>query len=189
MKKSNSIIIGVIVLIVLAGAGYAIFHKSPKSAPATASNSTASTAPAVNNAVLITKTSSSVGQYLADPSGKALYTYNSDSSGVSNCSGSCLANWPAYQDTGSTTNLPTGVSTITRSDNGQVQYTYMGMPLYYFSSDSQGQVTGNGVENFTAAKPSSSATTQPTTSTQPASTPSSSSSTPSSNNSSSGSPY
>ncbi len=124
----------------------------------------------------MTKTSSSLGQYLADPNGKALYTYGADSSGVSNCTGACLANWPAYQDSGSTTNLPTGVGTIKRADNGQTQYTYQGLPLYYFVNDSQGQVTGNGISRFQVAKPAAATSSQPTT-------------TPSTSNPSSGHPY
>ena len=160
-----------------------MLHKSSKTTSTNNSGSQGQAA-AVNNAVLTTKTSSSVGQYLADPSGKALYTYGADSSGVSNCKGSCLASWPAYVATGSTTNLPQGVSTIKRSDNGQTQYTYNGMPLYYFVSDGQGQVTGNGVSNFSVAKPAAAASSQSTTTTAPAS-----SSTQSTSNSSSGSPY
>lgn len=168
MKKNSSLIIGVIVVIVVIVGGYMLLHKSNT----TTTNNSASqnNAPAVNNAVLITKTDSKVGQYLADPSGKALYTYASDSAGVSKCTGSCLANWPAYQDKGATTGLPAGVGTIKRSDNGQTQYTYQGMPLYYFTGDSAGQVTGNGVESFSVAKPAAAS------SSQSSSTPSSSSS-------------
>ena len=179
MKKTNSIIIAIIVIIILIGGGYALFHKSSKTTPAATSSSksaTSSSAPAVNNSVLATKTDSSVGQYLADPSGKALYTYGGDSSGVSNCTGSCLTNWPAYQDKGSTSGLPSGVSTIKRTDNGQVQYTYMGMPLYSFISDSAGQVTGNGVDNFKVAKPSSTSSSSSTSTPSTSSSPSSSSS-------------
>ena len=146
MKRNLAILIAVIILAVGA---YAIFHKSNKPTPSSTNNSTKQTSSStVNNSVLTTKTDPSLGQYLADPSGKALYIYNADTSGVSNCTGSCLSNWPIYQATTSATNLPAGVSTIKRSDNGQTQYTYNGMPLYYFTGDSAGQVTGNGVENF-----------------------------------------
>jgi predicted lipoprotein with Yx(FWY)xxD motif len=153
MKKSNSILIAVIVVVVVVAGGYALMNKSDNKTASTTQSTSKSSSPVVNNAVLITKTDSKVGQYLADPSGKALYTYGSDTSGVSNCTGSCLTNWPAYQDTGSTANLPAGVSTIKRSDNGQTQYAYNGKPLYYFVSDGKGQVTGNGVDNFSVAKP------------------------------------
>lgn len=158
MKKNQNMLLGLIVLIILVVGGFVLFHKSTKPTTTTTSTSTSSKSSqaqtaAVNNAVLKTKTSSSVGQYLTDPSGNPLYTYGGDSSGSSNVSGSLLASWPAYQDTGSTTGLPTNVSTIKRTDNGQTQFTYKGMPLYTFVSDSPGQVTGNGVSNFQIAKP------------------------------------
>jgi predicted lipoprotein with Yx(FWY)xxD motif len=155
MKRIAAI---VVVIIILVAGGFALFHNSNNDNNSTktstsSANASKSTVPAVNNAVLITKTDSKLGQYLADPSGKALYNYNADSNGVSNCSGSCLSNWPAYVDKGSTTNLPAGVGVIKRSDNGQMQYTFNGKPLYYFTSDGSGQVTGDGVENFSVAKP------------------------------------
>jgi predicted lipoprotein with Yx(FWY)xxD motif len=154
----------IIVLAVILG-GYKLLYKSNKAAPATANSSyssttstssssnTSATTPAVNNAVLVTKTNSTIGNYLADPNGNTLYTDGSGDAGVTNCSSSCLSAWPVYQDKGATTGLPANVSTIKRSDNGQIQYTYKGAPLYYFTSDTSGQVTGNGVSGFYVAKP------------------------------------
>lgn len=151
MKKA---VIAIIAVIIVAGGAFAIFHMSPKPAASTSSQSANQTnAASANDAVLITKTNAALGQYLAGPNNMALYTYGADTQGVSNCTGSCLKAWPAYIDKGSTTNLPTGVGTIKRTDNGEIQYTYNGMPLYYFASDSAGQVTGNGVQNFSVAKP------------------------------------
>lgn len=184
MKKNSTVAIAVIVILVIGVGAYAIFHKSsPKTTASTSSSTQKSIAPAVNNAVLVTKTNSSLGGYLAEPNGQALYIYNGDSSGVSNVTGSLLASWPAYQDTGSTTGLPSGVGTINRTDNGQTQFTYNGMPLYTFVADSNGQVTGNGVSNFTVAKPAASTSSQSTTTTPPTS------STQPTSNTSSGNPY
>jgi len=71
-----------------------------------------------------------------------LYTFDSDvaGSGVSNCSGGCLANWPALTvAAGDTPTAGAGVTgalgTITRSDNGALQVTYDGKPLYFFAHD------------------------------------------------------
>jgi predicted lipoprotein with Yx(FWY)xxD motif len=164
MKKSSSIVIAVIVLVVLTGGAFAIFHKPNKPMATGSTSNSSSQAAAVNNAVLVTRTNSSLGQYLTDPSGQALYTYGSDASGVSNCTGTCLASWPAYQDKGATSGLPSGVSTIKRTDNSENQYTYNGMPLYTFVGDSSGRVTGNGVSNFTVAKPVSTTTSAATSS-------------------------
>jgi len=48
--------------------------------------------------------------------------------------------------------LPANVGVITRTD-GSKQYTYKNLPLYYFTGDQTGQVTGDNVENFHVAKP------------------------------------
>jgi len=132
--------------------------------------------PGINNNIVVTKVSSSLGQYLAEPNGRALYTYGGDNAGMSNCNGSCILTWPAYQDKGQTTDLPTGFGVIKRTDNGETQYTYNGMPLYTFIGDVAGRVTGNGVSNFSLAKPSASTTNAPSASTPTTSTSSSNSS-------------
>jgi len=77
-----------------------------------------------------------------------VYTFNSDSPGVSRCTGGCATTWPPLTIAGGVT--PTGgpgvtgqLGTITRSD-GSLQVTYKGMPLYFFHSDSKaGDTMGN----------------------------------------------
>jgi predicted lipoprotein with Yx(FWY)xxD motif len=163
MNKRVVIILGIVVVVVIAAGIFAYMNMNKPGTTATKSNTSE---PLVNNAYLVTKTSTTLGEYLTDPSGKALYTFGGDKSGVSNCTGTCLATWPAYVDTGSTTDLPVGVGTIKRTDNGQVQFTYNGEPLYYFVGDVLGHVTGNGVSDFSVAKPvATSATPTPAAST------------------------
>ena len=148
----KKIIIAIVALIVVVGGGYAIFHKSPAKTSPTTTSSAASTTPAATSASIVqTKTNSSGSQYLADSSGYALYTYGADSAGVSNCTDSCLYSWPIYTADASAT-LPANVTVITRSD-GSKQYAYKGLPLYTFSGDSVGQVTGDNVSGFHVAKP------------------------------------
>jgi predicted lipoprotein with Yx(FWY)xxD motif len=179
MRRTTPAIIGIIVIIIIGVGAFAVLHgPSNPSAKAPSSTNQQDNTPAVNNAVLTTKTDPTLGQYLADPNGMPLYTYNADSKGVSNCTGACLSNWPIYAVSGSTSNLPAGVSTIKRSDNGQTQYTYNGLPLYYFTGDSKDKVNGDGVENFSIAKPAAASSstqptsTTPTTTTQPSNSPS-----------------
>ena len=71
-----------------------------------------------------------------------LYTFDKDvkDSGASTCTGQCLVNWPALTVAAGQT--PTGGSgvtgtlgTITRTDNGALQVTYNGLPLYFFIND------------------------------------------------------
>jgi predicted lipoprotein with Yx(FWY)xxD motif len=144
----------------VAGA-YALFHNAH---PTDSNNTSANTTPRnqhinqpkpgavkINNSVLVTQTYSGIGQYLGDPAGAALYTYSKDSTGVSNCSAACIASWPIYKAM-VTTGLPANVTVVNRSD-GQQQYAYKGKPLYYFSGDSEGLVTGDGLNDFHIAKP------------------------------------
>ncbi|KAB2328350.1 hypothetical protein F7731_25700 [Cytobacillus depressus] len=90
------------------------------------------------------------GEYLADSQGRALYYFKKDDAGKSNCSGDCLANWPAF--TQEDFAVPESFDkkdfdTITREDNGDKQVTYKGFPLYYFAKDQQeGDVNGQGVK-------------------------------------------
>ncbi len=172
MSRSIKGVIGVIVVVVIAAILFAVFHKSSSPSTNNSPGTTSQTAntPATNNSIVLTKTDPQLGKILTDPSGKPLYFFNGDSTNKSNCTGSCLSNWPAYTAKASTASLPSGITTLTRSDNGQVQYVYNGHPLYFFTGDSGTQVTGNGVQNFSVAMPSSAAASQPSSSsTQPAS--------------------
>lgn len=97
---------------------------------------------------------SALGRVLFTTSGMALYTYAQDTKGHSNCSGSCLAVWPALTVPEGFT--PTGIGVrglgaIVRS-NGERQVTWNGLPLYTFVSDANGKVTGNGVGGFVVAR-------------------------------------
>ncbi len=80
-----------------------------------------------------------LGPILTDGNGMTLYTFKNDKMDVSNCSGTCANNWPAF--TVAQGVMPTvgqgvtgKVATFTRPD-GKIQVTYDGMPLYYFIKD------------------------------------------------------
>ena len=100
----------------------------------------------------------SLGQVLTGTSGKTLYYFASDIAGQSQCSGSCLTNWPVfYKETPTLgTNLTaTDFTTITRAD-GTKQTAYKGWPLYYYAGDTKaGDVAGEKLNNvWFVAKPS-----------------------------------
>lgn len=153
-NKVVPIIVAVLVVAVLGVGGYVLTHRpsSTDSASKSTTTSSASTDTTTSGDIVQTKTDATVGSYLADASGNTLYTYGSDTPGVSNCSGSCLYSWPIYDASNAPASLPTNVTVITRSD-GSKQYAYKGMPLYTFTADSAGQVTGDNVSNFHVAKP------------------------------------
>lgn len=92
-----------------------------------------------------------LGHYLVDPDGMTLYLYTRDEENKSNCSGRCLGNWPALTvASADELALPEGVAgtlgVITREDDGGLQVTYNGLPLYYWVNDQEpGQTRGHGV--------------------------------------------
>ncbi len=151
-------IIAIIAVVLVGGAGWYVYDKNHNKTPATTSttsqSSTSSQTPTTTaSGDIVTTKSGSDGPYLADSKGMPLYTYGPDKPGVSNCSGSCISNWPIYEAVNAPVTLPTNVTVITRSD-GKKQYAYKDMPLYYFSSDSRnGSPTGDGVAAFHLAKP------------------------------------
>ncbi|MGB9177438.1 MAG: hypothetical protein WCB46_12005 [Methanoregula sp.] len=92
----------------------------------------------------------SLGAFLTDRYGKTLYVFTKDTSGTSACTGTCLANWPAFD--GGTVVAPSVLTssdfgTVTRTD-GVKQTSFMGRPLYYFAKDEKpGATGGEGVIN------------------------------------------
>jgi len=157
--KSRGSILLIILLVVLVAIGILIYNNSNKSISTPPDNSSYGTPQSSNSNnstkstsnVIQIKTASGNVQYLATTGGYALYTYNKDTQGTSNCSGTCIQSWPIYSP-GATTNLPSNITIITRSD-GSKQYAYKGYPLYTFTGDSAGNVSGNGEAGFTVAKP------------------------------------
>ncbi len=105
------------------------------------------------NAVVSVKNQSGAGQTLVDSSGKTLYFSDQEKSGKILCTGSCLGFWFPLTTSSTSVQTPHGVTgklgTIKRSDNGKLQVTYNGAPLYTFKLDSAaGDAKGN---NFSDA--------------------------------------
>lgn len=121
---------------------------APTAAPTTAPT----TAPTVAAAVTVeAKAVGTAGTILvAGSNGMTVYTFTKDvkDSGKSNCSGGCLETWPALTvAAGASATGGSGVTgtlgTITREDNGALQVTYNGLPLYFFKNDkAPGDLTG-----------------------------------------------
>jgi predicted lipoprotein with Yx(FWY)xxD motif len=88
-----------------------------------------------------------------------VYTFTKDTkdSGTSACTGGCITKWPALTvAAGATPSGGTGVSgtlaTITR-DDGTLQVTYNGLPLYFFANDAKAGDANGIYENWEAVKP------------------------------------
>lgn len=117
------------------------------------SETTSGTGSTTDTSVRIgTSTSTNVSEpFLVDQQGRALYLYTSDtqSSGTSTCTADCLTQWPPLIVTG-TPQAGNGVDasllgTITR-DDGTLQATYNGWPLYTYARDTgPGTTSGQGM--------------------------------------------
>ncbi len=129
-------------------------------APASAPASAAASAPAEGAATVEAKPVGTAGTVLVDgDDGMTVYIFTKDvkDSGKSACSGGCIDTWPALTVAAGTT--PTGgtgvtgkLGTITR-DDGTLQVTYNGLPLYYFKND-KAPGDANGIyEYWEAVKP------------------------------------
>ena len=128
------------------------------SAPAATTPAATPAATAAAAGVVVSSATTSLGAVLTGPTGLTLYTHAGDSAASSTCTGGCATAWPPLTvPAGGSATGGTGVTgtfaTLTRAD-GSVQVTYNGMPLYGWQGDSKpGDVTGNGVNGFSAAKP------------------------------------
>jgi predicted lipoprotein with Yx(FWY)xxD motif len=102
----------------------------------------------------------SIGTVLvAGSNGMTVYIFTKDvkDSGKSECSGDCLKAWPALTvPAGGSPVGGTGVTgklgTITR-DDGVLQVTYNGLPLYFFANDKAPGDASGVYENWEAVKP------------------------------------
>jgi len=106
--------------------------------------------PAASADVLLKVASNAtLGEFLVDGKGMTLYMYTKDEPNKSNCTGSCLENWPPLLAVDSPA-VGDGVdaSLLGSADlaDGSKIVTYNGMPLYYWVNDMEpGQTTGQDV--------------------------------------------
>jgi predicted lipoprotein with Yx(FWY)xxD motif len=92
-----------------------------------------------------------LGSILVDAEGYTLYLFTRDEQGgASTCYGDCEANWPPLLVEDGEPTAGEGLDssllgTVTR-DDGTVQVTYNGWPLYYYAEDmAPGEANGQGV--------------------------------------------
>ena len=95
-----------------------------------------------------------LGQILTDADGNTVYLFEKDEDGTSNCSGECATEWPPVTTSGSAKAGDGAdqslISTIKR-DDGSMQVTYDGHPLYLYAGDTKpGDTSGNELELYGA---------------------------------------
>jgi predicted lipoprotein with Yx(FWY)xxD motif len=123
------------------------------SAPAYGGGSSSVPAGSGSASVVSTRTTS-LGTFLVDGQGRALYLWNADHGSKSTCTGACAQAWPPLTTT-ATPKVGGAVKssllgTAMRAD-GSREVTYAGHPLYTFTGDmAAGQTTGEGSVAFGA---------------------------------------
>ena len=104
--------------------------------------------------VVGTKTGS-LGTFLVDGKGRALYLWEADHGSTSTCTGACAQAWPPLTITGppkASGAVRGSLLGTTKRADGSREVTYAGHPLYLFAGDSRaGQTTGQGSTAFGAA--------------------------------------
>jgi predicted lipoprotein with Yx(FWY)xxD motif len=105
---------------------------------------------------------------LVDAQGEPLYTFKADSPTASHVTGQLATLWPPLVESGTPT--ASGVSgklTLVSTRNGS-QVAYNGQFLYSFVDDKPGHVTGQGVQDFFVATPTTRAEAHSSASAAPA---------------------
>jgi predicted lipoprotein with Yx(FWY)xxD motif len=97
-------------------------------------------------------TDSDYGRILANGRERALYLFTADQGRASNCSGDCATAWPPYivkRKPSATPGVKPGLIGTTRRDDGRLQATYAGHPVYFYVSDNEpGEVLCQAVNEF-----------------------------------------
>jgi len=133
----------------------------PATAGPAATTAASSETPAGGGATVNAEAVGSAGTILVDgATGMTVYIFTKDTkdSGTSVCTGGCLETWPAL--TVASGETPTGgdgvtgtLGTITRADNGELQVTYNGLPLYFFKNDKAPGDLNGVYENWETVAP------------------------------------
>lgn len=113
----------------------------------------ADTAPATDEGVITVAEADSGGTYITDSAGNSLYMLENDTDGTA-CVGDCLATWPPVLVTDVQPSVHLGsnldatlLGTIER-DDGTMQLTYNGRPLYRYAADTgANRMAGHGLED------------------------------------------
>jgi predicted lipoprotein with Yx(FWY)xxD motif len=124
------------------------------SQPGAASQPPAASQPASGGTVALSRASDSeLGDYVAGTDGMALYVFLPDKGkDTSQCTGDCAGNWPPLTvDDAADVTADDGVTgelgTVAR-DDGSLQVTLGGDPLYHYVADqTAGDVKGQGVND------------------------------------------
>jgi predicted lipoprotein with Yx(FWY)xxD motif len=120
---------------------------SPEAEQSPAAESPAAESPATDPAT-VQLADSDLGSILVDAEGLSLYLFEADTDGTSTCYDDCAATWPPLIADPPTAGEGVDDSLLgtTEREDGEMQVTYDGHPLYFFASDqAPGDTNGQAV--------------------------------------------
>lgn len=94
---------------------------------------------------------SEFGTVVANGRGEALYLFDREQRGKSECYGACAKAWPPVLTKGkprAASGADASLLGTTKRRNGKLQVTYAGQPLYYYVGDSPGTILCHDVDEF-----------------------------------------
>jgi predicted lipoprotein with Yx(FWY)xxD motif len=105
--------------------------------------------PAARSDTVSIRDADGTGSILVDSSGKALYTPDQEADGTVHCVDACVSYWVPLAPGAATPTAAPGAPSLGVIDrpDGTKQVTAGGRPLYTFSPDPAGKVTGDGVSD------------------------------------------
>ena len=139
----------VLVTLVLAGCSDADDDPGASSpAPATTSSASAPRAEASAKGTKLVVRDSDFGRMLFNAQDQAIYIFDNDTKGKSNCYGDCATAWPPVFAKGEPVagrGVRDELVGTTKRRNGRKQVTYKGKPLYYYAHEGPGEVLCHNV--------------------------------------------
>lgn len=120
----------------------------------TSGNGTTASTPASGGAFVSLGSVPEVGSVLVDSGGFTLYDFHKDEGTQSSCYGACAGVWPPLLSDGEP-RPGNGASAAklgtTKRQDGTVQVTYAGHPLYTYAADRKpGEANGHDIDSFGA---------------------------------------
>jgi len=100
---------------------------------------------------VIRTAASNYGTMLFDESGQAIYLFDRETSDRPRCYGPCADAWPPVLTTGEPQagrQARSGLLATTKREDGTLQVTYAGHPLYYYAHEGKNQVLCHDVDEF-----------------------------------------
>jgi predicted lipoprotein with Yx(FWY)xxD motif len=111
---------------------------------------TADSAPA-GAGITVKASDSQYGQILFDETDQAIYLFDKEKGEASECYDACAEAWPPVLTNGEPKagqGIEQALLGTTQRDDGNIQVTYNGHPLYYYAHEGTGEVKCHNVSEF-----------------------------------------